>query len=518
MDDNFSLPPYPSPAGSVCHSRQASEEFPPPPPPLESVLSLEEAYRVPSTSITPLPSNEKPPESTPHSTLLAQLQEKRHNLLEVNKEEKEKRGMENWLKELQAKQAERNRRSSDLSSIKTVEVDSTLPSSISSVKDLALKFENCQVIPKIDSLERSDSISQRLVTASPTIVTTNLKKNSKSCTNSPEEPRRKIVKKKSVSFCDEVILVATAEDDIYQDYIPNPILERVLRSAFKAEDETNSSTNSSQSSSTSTLASTQTYMPPPHPQNLPAYQIYHQTQSPHLANNSSSGGQCEKKISMPIHYAHQQQQQQHHHLSSMQTHLHPPVVAMHQHPSLHMQSHQINKIPPNQNHLMNSQNPHYQPPQGPHHQISSHNSYPMKQNFSHSQMPPTNHYIHNNNGNLIQPNHSYPLNHSYHVYNKQAPPKQIHLPSGPPYNCANNAQDTPPPSPYQQFYFPKESNNRPLPEYKNPPSGPYGPPPQPIVTSTPTIICHLCRKKPVNSPANYCHDCSFYLAKFQPKA
>lgn len=38
-------------------------------------------------------------------------------------------------------------------------------------------------------------------------------------------------KKKSVSFCDQVILVATADEDEEDGFIPNPILERVLRSA-----------------------------------------------------------------------------------------------------------------------------------------------------------------------------------------------------------------------------------------------------------------------------------------------
>ncbi|XP_015175967.1 PREDICTED: uncharacterized protein LOC107066132 isoform X2 [Polistes dominula] len=44
--------------------------------------------------------------------------------------------------------------------------------------------------------------------------------------------KRRIGKKKSVSFCDQVVLVATAEDDEKDSYIPNPILERVLRSAM----------------------------------------------------------------------------------------------------------------------------------------------------------------------------------------------------------------------------------------------------------------------------------------------
>lgn len=45
-------------------------------------------------------------------------------------------------------------------------------------------------------------------------------------------------KKKSVSFCDQVILVATANNQEDDDFIPNPILERVLRTAnYNGEDE-----------------------------------------------------------------------------------------------------------------------------------------------------------------------------------------------------------------------------------------------------------------------------------------
>jgi hypothetical protein len=45
-----------------------------------------------------------------------------------------------------------------------------------------------------------------------------------------EECRKK---KKSVTFCDEVTLVATADDNETDSFIPNPILERVLRSAIQ---------------------------------------------------------------------------------------------------------------------------------------------------------------------------------------------------------------------------------------------------------------------------------------------
>ncbi|XP_054258693.1 uncharacterized protein LOC128983429 isoform X2 [Macrosteles quadrilineatus] len=46
------------------------------------------------------------------------------------------------------------------------------------------------------------------------------------------EPRRKSGKKKNVTFCEQVVLVATADEDEIDSYIPNPILERVLRSVL----------------------------------------------------------------------------------------------------------------------------------------------------------------------------------------------------------------------------------------------------------------------------------------------
>lgn len=48
--------------------------------------------------------------------------------------------------------------------------------------------------------------------------------------NAQSKPQER-TKKKSVSFCDQVILVATADDDEDDDFIPNPILERVLRTS-----------------------------------------------------------------------------------------------------------------------------------------------------------------------------------------------------------------------------------------------------------------------------------------------
>jgi hypothetical protein len=49
--------------------------------------------------------------------------------------------------------------------------------------------------------------------------------------NTNNQNNTKRIKKKSVSFCDQVILVATADDEEDCDFVPNPILERVLKGA-----------------------------------------------------------------------------------------------------------------------------------------------------------------------------------------------------------------------------------------------------------------------------------------------
>ncbi|EEZ97283.2 uncharacterized protein ec isoform X1 [Tribolium castaneum] len=175
---NLDLPPYPSPLGSVIHSRQASEEFPPPPPPLD-LSALDEHLKPPT------------PPPTPPSTLLAELQVKRQEILAPG---------DTWLKELQAKQAALRKKQESVGSPGT------------SVRDLASKFENIQVFEGQNG------------------VVTARKRDDFDIP--PEIPDEKRGKKKSVSFCDQVILVATAEEQEDDSYIPNPILERVLRSAM----------------------------------------------------------------------------------------------------------------------------------------------------------------------------------------------------------------------------------------------------------------------------------------------
>lgn len=217
IDDLFQLPPYPSPIGSTVHSRQASEDFPPPP----ATLPL-------------------PPEVKDESSFLSMLQEKREKLLASAKppepEEQKKVGGESWLKELQAKQAER-RKVAEQNDPKSY---SSVPD-YKNVRDLKSKFEQIHVDdePKHhypsclkDSLQNSSRGSSNI---SKTDDSSNEDKNG----FDNREPKRKSSKKKNVTFCEQVVLVATADDDEGDSYIPNPILERVLRTVLHKESKDN---------------------------------------------------------------------------------------------------------------------------------------------------------------------------------------------------------------------------------------------------------------------------------------
>ncbi|XP_015115675.1 uncharacterized protein LOC107040218 [Diachasma alloeum] len=342
--EDFPPPPYPAIPPSVAHSRQTSEDFPPPPSPLEVENSHAQPMTQTQTEVQQL------------STLLAQLQLKRQHMLEASQnrmemreeEGEDKNSNETWLKELQAKQAERKvkrggpldgqevpksiaRRTSDLmmNSLNQTTVQTTghdvidCPKVASSVRDMAARFEKIKSQPDLQNepvnptpnLTNSNEIRRQTVetlnqpaivhashtpppktdnemplgvssefnstqnldapisVASPpapvpqtnslnaailsmsltlphenglpidcpeddisevamqnTIQNTTILPNEEDI--APRKTKNRIGKKKSVSFCDQVVLVATAEDDEKDSYIPNPILERVLRSAM----------------------------------------------------------------------------------------------------------------------------------------------------------------------------------------------------------------------------------------------------------------------------------------------
>ncbi|XP_043271970.1 uncharacterized protein ec isoform X2 [Venturia canescens] len=396
--EEFPPPPYPS-VPSVTHSRQPSEDFPPPPPEVatdapqyipqqyQQLLNQQNSsYRQQQTDQQQRQQQQL--EAQQIGSLLAQLQLKREQILNNDGtsekrpvqcqeiDEEDKKSSETWLRELQAKQAERRmkkqgpldgqdvpklrssptiptgatvaRRTSDLmmNSLGQVmeqsasrDVPDCARSVISSVKDMAARFEQIKMQPSPKAEAENKTVSKNLPghrgTSSPATVDTqecsqdqsedvavrqmtigtdnrpkldsqtginptlesNPNKNGFAAHNpvvvsaqpscpasqnsglnaailsmsltlphenglpvdypeddisevamqntiqnttilpneediAPKKTKRRIGKKKSVSFCDQVVLVATAEDDEDDSYIPNPILERVLRSAM----------------------------------------------------------------------------------------------------------------------------------------------------------------------------------------------------------------------------------------------------------------------------------------------
>ncbi|KAK7869980.1 hypothetical protein R5R35_013748 [Gryllus longicercus] len=352
LSQTLPLPPYPSPINSVSHSRQPSEDFPPPPPPLETALGPE-AFNLHVNIPPPTPGAQQ----TSPSGLLAQLQEKRMQIMakECVMPERETEGDdalsssgksgEEWLKELQAKQAERRLKKLHGgvvgSSSKKSGLDSSQSSNCdagdkkpSSVKDLASRFENIHISSgpttkqtsiceadirlarnTLNAPVKSSSVSNEETCVDPVLEqdtsftqvppgisnglgvehnnkfllscppnlrenrsdnvfdtgVLSVKKRSSNGTSSLEcllsgteldstenstsasnqtdtvsdivnisadlkDSKKRNGKKKNVTFCDQVILVATAEDEEEDNYIPNPILERVLRSAFHKQE------------------------------------------------------------------------------------------------------------------------------------------------------------------------------------------------------------------------------------------------------------------------------------------
>ncbi|XP_050343848.1 uncharacterized protein LOC126769252 isoform X1 [Nymphalis io] len=261
----FELPPYPSPMNSVNHSRQPSEEFPPPPSPsdlrpLEDKLMKIAIHKMVSENHSGLDNSEI---NKSKGSLLAQLQEKRNEILrnedcstKLNQLETIGTSGDNWLRELQAKQAALKLKRSgslDCQLTNTNENVSQVPENSNNIRDIASRFENNA--QNINNEGERTNISYKGISGSRDIINCSNQSNSRlynrRTSSSSLDPKQnedqyddsKMVnttiygdrtkpKKKSVSFCDQVILVATAEDQEDDSYIPNPILERVLKSAM----------------------------------------------------------------------------------------------------------------------------------------------------------------------------------------------------------------------------------------------------------------------------------------------
>ncbi|XP_049311292.1 uncharacterized protein LOC105227501 isoform X2 [Bactrocera dorsalis] len=306
-DAPLELPPYPSPPQSVCHSRQASEDFPPPPPEIDLEPLNQQISQLQVLEANKQQRSMETLEGT--TSILAQLQQ-RHQLMKMRKEQATPTcEPTNWLKELQAKQTDL-RNAQQRATTDSPIVQLTQQSS-NGVRELANRFEQTKAtnageqpplrsyssqellnpvskptirtqmngLPPASLAHKSetdevDCAPQRLQRLPPhqvlpkpkyevpqsqiaeelrevemlntmvqqTLSNAQVAQQQQQQMQQPQQgaqqssaaaatalPKR--VKKKSVSFCDQVILVATADNEEDDDFIPNPILERVLRTA-----------------------------------------------------------------------------------------------------------------------------------------------------------------------------------------------------------------------------------------------------------------------------------------------
>lgn len=259
LETNLELPPYPSPPTSTCHSRQASEEFPPPPP----TELIEHTVLTPTMENTI--QNQRPLDTFEGTTsILAQLQQRQQMLkqqkMRVDAEnkrildQKSVRDLAARFEQVKMSYSSNDSldRTSEMSSeqskiqIRTnmsgllepnvppaVSVESQdevdcVPASIKTslgrapAQFVAQKLPASQIAEEIREVEMLNNVVHQ--TLHPNGF-------SQSIGNMQSTKPQERTKKKSVSFCDQVILVATADDDEDDDFIPNPILERVLRTA-----------------------------------------------------------------------------------------------------------------------------------------------------------------------------------------------------------------------------------------------------------------------------------------------
>ncbi|KOC67301.1 Inactive ubiquitin carboxyl-terminal hydrolase 54 [Habropoda laboriosa] len=611
--EDFPPPPYPS-IHSVSHSRQASEDFPPPPPPIDEtsnhIQESQQQYQQQQyqqlqqqlqhqqqQAMVPMQQRQQQLDSQHINSLLTQLQMKRDQILasEVSREEKrpeeqeeeEKTSGETWLRELQAKQAERRMKKQgpldqDIPKVRTSVPTISGPTIARRTSDLMMNslgqsydqpsrdVPDCPRNSFISTTAPSNSIqtqqsglNQAIMSMSLTlphenglpidypeddiseVAMQNTIQNTKILPSeediAPRKVKRRIGKKKSVSFCDQVVLVATAEDDEKDSYIPNPILERVLRSAMnkpetaqvlreirslqEAEMNRENCNATKFQQQTLPLKSEADSVPAtPYQDQLrskPASPYPTQMHGQYVQNNvQQQKPMCQKNTYQTYYQLEQQHNQMNKHMSQQQqpnmnqrisNHNASPITVQHaqqqfaypptQSPSPYQnqyshssyQGYPYQSVP--QQNRINQPLPQYQPPPNPP------TSYQQQQNMQNYQQRHDNYQRPPQKAdqqNILAPNQTYPnplqngqiqSNMKYPTY--QHPPvskqsKQIHFVSA----SKGNPTVTQPTSSLQK---------------------------PAVGGTTRTAPCHLCRKKQVTEPAIYCSDCDFYMSRFRPK-
>ncbi|XP_076032831.1 ubiquitin specific peptidase echinus isoform X2 [Oratosquilla oratoria] len=172
--------------------------------------------------------------------------------------------------------------------------------------------------------------------------------NTSTDTSSSENSKKKKAKK-SVTFCDQVVLVATAEDEEEESYIPNPILERVLKSALTNPKNSNESSSGADTSSE-----------PPSPRQPPSSYSQEPPQSVHTSSSAPSNPSPYQPVPQHQSQSHMMQGSSHPYPSTVQPHgaRQPYTYPSHPHASHSSHQPQPSPRPPHHNlHTVQSNHP-----------------------------------------------------------------------------------------------------------------------------------------------------------------
>ncbi|XP_059616847.1 uncharacterized protein LOC132261852 [Phlebotomus argentipes] len=270
--NNLDLPPYPSPPTSSCHSRQASEEFPPPPPsidmePLNEQLNQLHLLESQRNGFLEMPEGKGYTMASSKSlSWLKDMQQKQlmqkaksmngfhqpsgpvrsvkdlasrfEQQTSVSRPQMRQYSSQELLNESSVDTAETMSISSQ-SSCSTVARSQMMPDKIN---EISVDVVDCPMIAKLKQSEvgnmagdlqkvRYDVAQSQIAEELREVEMLNAVVQ-QTLNGGSNQAAAKRPKKKSVSFCDHVILVATADEEEDDSFIPNPILERVLRTAI----------------------------------------------------------------------------------------------------------------------------------------------------------------------------------------------------------------------------------------------------------------------------------------------
>ncbi|EAT46678.1 AAEL002171-PA, partial [Aedes aegypti] len=589
------LPPYPSPPSTTCHSRQASEDFPPPPPAIDfeplneqlsEIQSLQQQQGKSSQPIHQQHASEILNETTRSEIWLKELQAKQIALKQQQQQQNQPQAQQQQQQQAMMQQASNDQRSvRDLASrfeqIKMAPMPqqqaqpqpqpqqmhglltdqkakqslaSTLSSETASNANAGVDEVDCiaayKMLPKprYDIAQAQIQEEIREVEMLNQVVQQTL--NNSTSGNTVTNAIIKRTKKKSVSFCDQVILVATADDGEEDDFIPNPILERVLRTAGNGsgDSEERQGQNSPQPVLNAAGFKTQQFQKQPqamfNENSIPKSSIY---QPPPMPQQQYLPQQSQPQQQQKPRRRQRQRAQLRYEDSSSTNQLRKLSVYVRIRQNLTSMMHQQNGAvlrQQQQSPLMVSQQPQqpsnvYQKP-------------PLPTNYQ-QQQPQQNMMPYNTNSN------------PYNAYSTQAqlqqPSQQLpspyqrvplpHFQDSPYHDLPLPQQQQPQSPPHQQQKPPQKKvsfepgtkggsdcppSPQPIPS-NNPQALPADPQQQPqqqqvglpvtrvaiatynsnaiVKASAKAVQCSLCRKKHCILPAVYCTDCEFYMSRFQ---